>query len=201
MHESGQKKKFVDFFTAGGQERLGLGPRPQSTWPKKATPAQPFKPHSTTTHSSSPPHLGLSRRRMAVGSSAPVWAAHHHTTVSRTPRTTRGLPGSSRAVPSRRRGAAPLAATSLATAPPTAVRTASEETVYAVVLRQAALVEEAAAAGTRRTTRKGRCAEEDSGLPGWGLLADAYDRCGEVCAEYAKTFYLGEFRSVTARFQ
>jgi 15-cis-phytoene synthase len=78
------------------------------------------------------------------------------------------------------------------------VRTASEETVYAVVLRQAALVEEAAAAGT---ARKGRWAEEDAGLPGWGLLADAYDRCGEVCAEYAKTFYLGEFQSVTARFQ
>ncbi|KAG2630911.1 hypothetical protein PVAP13_3KG557150 [Panicum virgatum] len=29
------------------------------------------------------------------------------------------------------------------------------------------------------------------GLRGWGLLGDAYDRCGEVCAEYAKTFYLG----------
>jgi phytoene synthase len=95
------------------------------------------------------------------------------------------------------------------------VRTASEEAVHEVVLRQAALVREvgagatkgsAAAAPARRrrqqtatTTR--RWAEEreeeegDEGVVGWGLLGDAYDRCGEVCAEYAKTFYLGQSRT------
>jgi len=81
-------------------------------------------------------------------------------------------------------------------------RTASEEAVYEVVLRQAALVEGAvaskgaAAAGRRRRQQqqRPRWAEEkeDEGLRGWGLLGDAYDRCGEVCAEYAKTFYLGQ---------
>jgi phytoene synthase len=80
----------------------------------------------------------------------------------------------------------------VATAP---ARTATEEAVYEVVLRQAALVEdlqgkrgkEAAAAGRRRWRE-----EEEEAELGWGLLGDAYDRCGEVCAEYAKTFYLGE---------
>ncbi|XP_047047758.1 phytoene synthase 2, chloroplastic-like [Lolium rigidum] len=79
----------------------------------------------------------------------------------------------------------------VATAP---ARTATEEAVYEVVLRQAALVEdlqgkrgkEAAAAGRRRWRE-----EEEEAELGWGLLGDAYDRCGEVCAEYAKTFYLG----------
>ena len=82
-------------------------------------------------------------------------------------------------------------------------RTASEEAVYEVVLRQAALVEgavaskgAAAAAGRRRRRQqqRPRWAEEkeEEGLRGWGLLGDAYDRCGEVCAEYAKTFYLGQ---------
>ena len=48
--------------------------------------------------------------------------------------------------------------------------------------------------GQRATTRerqRWREEEEDAEL-GWGLLGDAYERCGEVCAEYAKTFYLGE---------
>ncbi|GJN35569.1 hypothetical protein PR202_gb24358 [Eleusine coracana subsp. coracana] len=106
----------------------------------------------------------------------------------------------------RQRGGGAAPATSLATAVP--VRTASEEAVYEVVLRQAALVEEAGAAVARRRTARKRAApprrqrwaeekEEDAaagdggGLVGWGLLDDAYDRCGEVCAEYAKTFYLG----------
>jgi phytoene synthase len=99
------------------------------------------------------------------------------------------------------------------------VRTASEEAVHEVVLRQAALVREvgagatkgsAAAAPARRrrqqtatTTR--RWAEEreeeegGEGVVGWGLLGDAYDRCGEVCAEYAKTFYLGQSRTLLPR--
>jgi phytoene synthase len=67
-------------------------------------------------------------------------------------------------------------------------RTAAEEAVYEVVLRQAALVEEAT---HRRGAGAPRWAEEDA--VDWGLLlGDAYHRCGEVCAEYAKTFYLGQ---------
>ncbi|KAL5206812.1 hypothetical protein ABZP36_035021 [Zizania latifolia] len=89
----------------------------------------------------------------------------------------------------------PLMASLVAAAPaPVSRRTAAEEAVYEVVLRQAALVEEAAAAG--RATPPGaprRWADEAGagGVGSWGLLGDAYDRCGEVCAEYAKTFYLG----------
>ncbi|KAI4307714.1 hypothetical protein L6164_030871 [Bauhinia variegata] len=66
------------------------------------------------------------------------------------------------------------------------VALSSEQKVYDVVLKQASLVK-----------RKLRSAEEldekpDIVLPGnLGLLNEAYDRCGEVCAEYAKTFYLG----------
>ncbi|CAI0449141.1 unnamed protein product [Linum tenue] len=60
----------------------------------------------------------------------------------------------------------------------------SEEKVYEVVLKQAALVKEL----------QRRSAEEEAvagTISNWDLLNDAYDRCGEVCAEYAKTFYLG----------
>ncbi|KAI4299667.1 hypothetical protein L6164_033102 [Bauhinia variegata] len=68
------------------------------------------------------------------------------------------------------------------------VAVSSEQKVYDVVLKQASLVK-----------RKLRSAEEldvdekpDIVLPGnLGLLSEAYDRCGEICAEYAKTFYLG----------
>uniref|UniRef100_M1C849 15-cis-phytoene synthase n=1 Tax=Solanum tuberosum TaxID=4113 RepID=M1C849_SOLTU len=61
----------------------------------------------------------------------------------------------------------------------------SEQMVYDVVLRQAALVK-----------RQLRSTDElevkpDIPVPGnLGLLSEAYDRCGEVCAEYAKTFNL-----------
>uniref|UniRef100_A0A1D1Z3Q7 15-cis-phytoene synthase n=1 Tax=Anthurium amnicola TaxID=1678845 RepID=A0A1D1Z3Q7_9ARAE len=58
----------------------------------------------------------------------------------------------------------------------------SEQRVYDVVLKQAALVRE-----------QGRANRDlDVALPGTThILSEAYDRCGEVCAEYAKTFYLG----------
>lgn len=64
----------------------------------------------------------------------------------------------------------------------------SEKKVYDVVLKQAALV-----------NRELRTREDldldvkpDMAVPGTlSLLGEAYDRCGEVCAEYAKTFYLG----------
>jgi hypothetical protein len=82
----------------------------------------------------------------------------------------------------------------VATAP---ARTATEEAVYEVVLRQAALVDELQGKRAREAgRRRWREEEEDSEL-GWGLLGDAYDRCGEVCAEYAKTFYLGELRPLS----
>jgi phytoene synthase len=82
----------------------------------------------------------------------------------------------------------------VATAP---TRTATEEAVYEVVLRQAALVDELQGKRAREAgRRRWREEEEDSEL-GWGLLGDAYDRCGEVCAEYAKTFYLGELRPLS----
>uniref|UniRef100_A0ACD5W9T2 Uncharacterized protein n=1 Tax=Avena sativa TaxID=4498 RepID=A0ACD5W9T2_AVESA len=94
-------------------------------------------------------------------------------------------PGRVGLLPARTRARASLVATAPA-------RTATEEAVYEVVLRQAALVEELQ--GKKRTrdagTRRWREEEQEAEL-GWGLLGDAYDRCGEVCAEYAKTFYLG----------
>ncbi|KAF7831169.1 phytoene synthase 2, chloroplastic [Senna tora] len=62
----------------------------------------------------------------------------------------------------------------------------SEQKVYEVVLKQASLVK-------RKLRSVGDLdVKPDIPLPGnLGLLSEAYDRCGEVCAEYAKTFYLG----------
>lgn len=78
------------------------------------------------------------------------------------------------------------------------VRT-SEERVYEVVLKQAALVREekrssrGLSVDTKRTGSKSLDTSENDGvgMKSWNLLNEAYDRCGEVCAEYAKTFYLG----------
>ncbi|XP_030443212.1 phytoene synthase 2, chloroplastic-like [Syzygium oleosum] len=62
----------------------------------------------------------------------------------------------------------------------------SEQRVNSVVLKQAALVSE------RLRSNANLEVKPDIVLPGTlSLLSDAYDRCGEVCAEYAKTFYLG----------
>ncbi|XP_038720427.1 phytoene synthase 2, chloroplastic-like [Tripterygium wilfordii] len=62
----------------------------------------------------------------------------------------------------------------------------SEEKVYSVVLKQAALVEK------QLRSRGDLDVKPDIAIPGTlSLLSEAYDRCGEVCAEYAKTFYLG----------
>ncbi|XP_077244480.1 phytoene synthase 2, chloroplastic-like isoform X2 [Tasmannia lanceolata] len=58
----------------------------------------------------------------------------------------------------------------------------SEEKVYDVVIKQAALV------GEQRRAFDSRPSDV---LLNPNLLNEAYDRCGEVCAEYAKTFYLG----------
>nr|QCI61139.1 Phytoene synthase [Crocus sativus] len=62
----------------------------------------------------------------------------------------------------------------------------SEQRVYDVVLKQAALVREQGRLTTPLDVKP------DMAVPGaLYLLKEAYDRCGEVCAEYAKTFYLG----------
>ncbi|KAG2333768.1 hypothetical protein Bca4012_016617 [Brassica carinata] len=64
----------------------------------------------------------------------------------------------------------------------------SEEKVYNVVLRQAALVNKQ----LRSTSPVLDDVKKPQVRPGsLSLLGEAYDRCGEVCAEYAKTFYLG----------
>lgn len=66
----------------------------------------------------------------------------------------------------------------------------SEEKVYEVVLKQAALVKQLRK--ERALNLKDVEATHDV-LGNWNLLNEAYDRCGEVCSEYAKTFYLGIF--------
>ncbi|PIA26678.1 hypothetical protein AQUCO_09100082v1 [Aquilegia coerulea] len=61
-----------------------------------------------------------------------------------------------------------------------------EQKVYNVVLKQAALVQKKQSTTTTSTE------DLDMPIPGTlTLLNEAYDRCREVCAEYAKTFYLG----------
>ncbi|URE18748.1 phytoene synthase [Musa troglodytarum] len=66
------------------------------------------------------------------------------------------------------------------------VAVSSEQKVYNVVLKQAALVKQQPRSSTAPDVKP------DTVIPGSvGLLKEAYDRCGEVCAEYAKTFYLG----------
>jgi hypothetical protein len=63
----------------------------------------------------------------------------------------------------------------------------SEERVYEVVLKQAALVKEQRGESALDLKKP----IESDGMADWNLLNEAYQRCGEVCAEYAKTFYLG----------
>lgn len=66
------------------------------------------------------------------------------------------------------------------------VAVSSEQKVYDVVLKQAALVKKQLGSSGSVEVKP------DMSVPGTpALLAEAYDRCGDVCAEYAKTFYLG----------
>ncbi|XP_015931720.1 phytoene synthase 2, chloroplastic [Arachis duranensis] len=66
------------------------------------------------------------------------------------------------------------------------VAVSSEKKVYDVVLKQASLVKRKLSSTTELEMKP------DIAMPGnLGLLTEAYSRCGEVCAEYAKTFYLG----------
>jgi phytoene synthase len=64
----------------------------------------------------------------------------------------------------------------------------SEERVYEVVLKQASLVREVKR-GVNIEFGLEKTIEGD--FSNGDVLNSAYDRCGEVCAEYAKTFYLG----------
>ncbi|KAK2430644.1 phytoene synthase 2, chloroplastic [Trifolium repens] len=66
------------------------------------------------------------------------------------------------------------------------VAISSEQKVYDVVLKQASLVK-------RKLSSTGELeVKPEIVLPGnLSLLSEAYDHCGEICAEYAKTFYLG----------
>ncbi|KAG5250635.1 hypothetical protein OIU76_006924 [Salix suchowensis] len=64
----------------------------------------------------------------------------------------------------------------------------SAEKVYEVVLKQAALVKEQK---KERALDVGKENDQTESMTRGDLLNGAYDRCGEVCAEYAKTFYLG----------
>lgn len=62
----------------------------------------------------------------------------------------------------------------------------SEKKVYDVVLKQAALVKKQLSSNLTRDAKPELIVPRTQ-----NLLKEAYDRCGEVCAEYAKTFYLG----------
>ncbi|ONK64201.1 uncharacterized protein A4U43_C07F23190 [Asparagus officinalis] len=80
-----------------------------------------------------------------------------------------------------------LIRSSLVANPAGEVAISSEQKVYDVVLKQAALVKD-----QRRKMNTLIDVKPDMVVPGTlYLLREAYDRCGEVCAEYAKTFYLG----------
>lgn len=62
----------------------------------------------------------------------------------------------------------------------------SEQKVYDVVVKQAALVKRELKSSNDTQMKR------EIILPGpVSMLGEAYDRCREVCAEYAKTFYLG----------
>ncbi|CAE6105852.1 unnamed protein product [Arabidopsis arenosa] len=88
--------------------------------------------------------------------------------------------------PSRRSG---FVSSSLVASPSGEIALSSEEKVYNVVLKQAALVNKQLRSSSYDLDVK---KPQDVVLPGsLSLLGEAYDRCGEVCAEYAKTFYLG----------
>ncbi|KAB5568407.1 hypothetical protein DKX38_002200 [Salix brachista] len=64
----------------------------------------------------------------------------------------------------------------------------SAEKVYEVVLKQAALVKEQKKERALDVRKEN---DQTESMTRGDLLNGAYDRCGEVCAEYAKTFYLG----------
>nr|AGT16512.1 phytoene synthase [Saccharum hybrid cultivar R570] len=82
------------------------------------------------------------------------------------------------------RASPPAVYSSLAVNPAGEAVVSSEQKVYDVVIKQAALL--------KRQLRKPvlDVRLQDLEMPRNGLK-EAYDRCGEICEEYAKTFYLG----------
>ncbi|XP_066376982.1 phytoene synthase 1, chloroplastic isoform X2 [Miscanthus floridulus] len=82
------------------------------------------------------------------------------------------------------RASSPAVYSSLAVNPAGEAVVSSEQKVYDVVLKQSALL--------KRQLRKPvlDVRPQDLEMPRNGLK-EAYDRCGEICEEYAKTFYLG----------
>nr|ACY70860.1 phytoene synthase [Coix lacryma-jobi] len=78
----------------------------------------------------------------------------------------------------------PAVYSSLAVNPAGEAVVSSEQKVYDVVLKQAALLKRQ----LRTPVLDAR--PQDMDMPRNGLR-EAYDRCGEICEEYAKTFYLG----------
>nr|AAA32836.1 phytoene synthase [Arabidopsis thaliana]BDH72891.1 Phytoene synthase [Vector CDF-AtPSY]BDH72894.1 Phytoene synthase [Vector CDF-gdh-AtPSY]BDH72897.1 Phytoene synthase [Vector CDF-zwf-AtPSY] len=83
-----------------------------------------------------------------------------------------------------------VVSSSLVASPSGEIALSSEEKVYNVVLKQAALVNKQLRSSSYDLDVK---KPQDVVLPGSLslLVGEAYDRCGEVCAEYPKTFYLG----------
>lgn len=91
----------------------------------------------------------------------------------------------------KRRGRSSSCGTVSASALVGANPTSSEQKVYNVVLKQAALVKRELTS-TIKELDGDDDVKPDMIVPGsLSLLNEAYDRCREVCAEYAKTFYLG----------
>eukprot|EP00249_Psilotum_nudum_P019042 c27069_g2_i1 orf=455-1831(-) len=62
----------------------------------------------------------------------------------------------------------------------------SEQKVYNVVLKQAAMVDKRPNINSRTVASPDTVSADRQ-----DLLAEAFNRCGEICGEYAKTFYLG----------
>ncbi|KAK9691640.1 hypothetical protein RND81_09G209400 [Saponaria officinalis] len=88
----------------------------------------------------------------------------------------------------RRTGFLPVMSSTVANSTEEITDMSSEQRVYDVVLKQAALVNRE----LRGRDDLDLDVKPDIAVPGTlSLLGEAYDRCGEVCAEYAKTFYLG----------
>jgi len=86
------------------------------------------------------------------------------------------------------RASSPAVYSILAVNPAGEAVVSSEQKVYDVVLKQSALL--------KRQLRKPvlDVRPQDLEMPRNGLK-EAYDRCGEICEEYAKTFYLGIYLS------
>ncbi|KAJ1266555.1 hypothetical protein BS78_08G160900 [Paspalum vaginatum] len=170
-------------------ERPVMGPR-RLQINGRAGHSIPFKLRGNPHHPESPHQPILpaspSTRRAGMAGSSAVWAPPHRACGGRSTLQLHRHHSPRRLLPARRGGGGASLARPRASLAAAAARTASEEAVYGVVLRQAALVQGGGAAAPRWAEDKG-----EDGLLGWGLLGDAYDRCGEVCAEYAKTFYLG----------